>query len=130
MGEAKMLDRKIYKKLDLHLEKIYPQSVQLAEEMKASGLDSKSQLRGFETLVNATSRFSEIINYVKNQAGKDRRTNNWRKVAPKMLEQLEELEKQAHAIAGNDPEKILAVKLRLVRGWARQVVCHFLYAQA
>lgn len=122
------LDRKIYKEIDLCLERIYPASITLAEKVVAAGLDTKSQLRGFETLINATTRFSEIQNYIKNQAGKENNTaSKWRNVAHLMLGQLDLLETEAHEIAGSDPQQILDVKLRLARGWAKQVVCHFLY---
>ncbi len=122
------LDRNIYKEIDLCLERIYPESITLAEKVVEAGLDAKSQLRGFETLINATSRFSEIQNYIKNQAGKENSAaSKWRFVAPLMLGQLAALETEAHRIAGTDPQQILDVKLRLARGWAKQVVCHYLY---
>lgn len=122
------LDRNIYKEIDLCLERIYPDSISLAEEVVKAGLNAKSQMRGFETLINATSRFSEIQNYIKNQAGKEsEKVLKWRTVAPLMLDQLDSLETEAHRIAGSDPQQILDVKLRLARGWAKQVVCHFLY---
>jgi len=122
------LDRKVYKEIDLCLERIYPASIILAEKVVAAGLDNKSQLRGFETLINATTRFSEIQNYIKNQAGKENNAAaKWRLVSPMMLVQLDSLETEAHRIAGSDPQQILDVKLRLARGWAKQVVCHFLY---
>lgn len=117
----------VYRDIDEYLEEIYDHSVALAVEIKASGLDAKSQLRGFETLINATTRFSEILNYIKNQAGKESRDNKWRTVAPSMLEQLDRLEMKAKELAGGDARLLMEVKLRLARGWAKQVVCHFLY---
>lgn len=122
------LDRNIYKEIDLCLERIYPESMSLAEKVVKAGLKEKSQMRGFETLINATTRFSEIQNFIKNQAGKEsEKEPKWRTVASLMLEQLDALETEAHKIAGSDPQQILDVKLRLARGWAKQVVCHYMY---
>ncbi|MBI2840799.1 MAG: hypothetical protein HYX75_20975 [Acidobacteria bacterium] len=121
-------------KIDIFLEQVYPESVKLADAIVAAGLDTKSQLRGFETLVNATTRFSEIINYIKNQAGKEKKkaggAGGWAKVAPALLDQLSSLEQEAHRIGAGDPGAVLDLKLRLARGWAKQVVAHYLYGSA
>jgi hypothetical protein len=80
----------------------------------------------FWPLVTSTRRFSESINYIKNQAGKDKR-EMWSAVAPRLLGQLESLENKALGLGVGSPEKILEIKPRLVRGWAKQVVTHYLY---
>ncbi|MEW6296030.1 MAG: hypothetical protein AB1467_07150 [Candidatus Diapherotrites archaeon] len=91
-------------------------------------LVKKSQIRNLETLVASTTRFSEIINFVKNQAGKESgHEKKWRKVAPIILGQLDELEAKAHALGQGDNTIIMDIKLRLARGWTKQVVAHYLY---
>lgn len=119
-----------YRLIDQHLESIYENSIELSGKITQAGLNNKSQIRGFETLVNSTYRFSEIKNFIKNQAGKEnRQASGWRQVAPDMLSQLESLERKALEISGSNPDKLLETKLRLARGWSRQVICHFLYSR-
>lgn len=116
------------KKIDVFLEEYYPQA-QVAGRVLAGALPEKSQIRNLETLVISTRRFSEIKNFIKNQAGKERDANGpWKQVAPQLLEQLEELESQAATLSGNDPNTALAVKLHLARGWAKQVVANYLFS--
>lgn len=88
--------------------------------MFSAGL-GKAQIRGLETLVTSVSRFSEIVNYIKNQVGKDKK-GKWLQVGSRLLEQLELMETRAaqmgasfkltgqslHKIKGEDiPENIL-----------------------
>lgn len=133
MGERPVSDEMLGK-IDTFLEQIYPDSVKLADAIVEAGLNTKAQLRGFETLVNATPRFSEIINHIKNQAGKEKKRRDevggWMKVAPVMLDQLIHLEQEAHRIGADEPSAVLDLKLRLARGWAKQVVAHYLYGAA
>lgn len=89
----------------------------------------RSQVRGLENIIVSTGRFSEIINYVKNQTGKEKKENKWRTVGPILITQLEQLEKKASEIAEGDMAARMEVKLRLARGWARQVVAYYLYGQ-
>ena len=114
-------------RIDRLLESLYPESVRLAAKMV--GLET-SQVRKLQTLVTSTTRFSEILNFVKNQAGKRNKTaREWVKVAPQMIRQLEEFEEKARTIEENNPEKILAIKLRLAHGWVKQLVAHYLYVK-
>jgi hypothetical protein len=113
--------------IDLALEDFFPQSVFAGREMASVELKT-SQIRGLENLVASTRRFSEIVNYIKNQTGKERgNTLRWRTVSETLLNQLRDLETAAENIAGDDGGLRLAVKLRLARGWCRQVVAHYLY---
>jgi len=130
MSISAVTERETRLAIDCYLDQIYEQSQQLAEELVKAGFSpekSKTQLRGLETLVNATGRFSEIINFIKNQAGKESKENKWRTVAPRMLQDLKKLEEEAHTIGKDDPFLVMETKLRLARGWVRQVVCHVLY---
>lgn len=112
--------------IDLFLEEYYEQGhTKRAGEAMAKCDMKKSQVRGLENLLVSTSRFSEIINYIKNQVGKDRK--EWQSVGPLLLDQLATIEMKAHEMAGEEPAKRLAIKLILARGWARQVVAHYLY---
>lgn len=124
------LTNDMYRKIDQHLESIYENSVALAGRIVQAGLDTKSQIRGFETLVNSTSRFSEIKNFIKNQAGKEgKQSGAWRQIAGEMLAHLDSLEAEAANIVGNNLEQSMEAKLRLARGWSKQVLCHYLYAR-
>ena len=131
------------KDIDLFLEDIYPDSEKMGEMMAKSddekiwaflGVMAKreaalqtSQARGLENLTVSTSRFSEIINYIKNQAGKSAKGKGWNIFAEKMLLKLKVIENKAREIGGNDPGTVLEVKLGLARGWVKQVVAHYLY---
>jgi len=113
-------------KIDLILEDIYPESVTAGAKLNEVGLKN-AQIRGLENIVTSSSRFSEILNFIKNQVGKERDTQ-WSAVAPVLLRQLEELEKQAHHLSEGNAAACLEIKMKLARGWAKQVVTHFLYA--
>jgi hypothetical protein len=117
------------RKIDCYMEEFYPQSVEAGKLLKAVEL-STAQIRGLETLITSTRRFSEILNYIKNQAGKERREEpKWTQVAPVLLGQLGVLESEAHRIGGEDPAKVMEVKLRFARIWAKQIVANYLYQE-
>jgi hypothetical protein len=125
-AQMSKLDMHTMSAIDLFLEEYYEQGhTKRAGEAMANSQMKKSQVHGLENLLVSTSRFSEIINYIKNQVGKDRK--EWQSVGPILLDQLASIETKAHEIAGEDPAKRLAIKLILARGWARQVVAHYLY---
>lgn len=116
------------KEIDQFLEEYYEGGkTQEVGELMAKEKMAKSQVRGLENLIASTTRFSEIINYIKNQAGKEKKGNIWRKIAPNLLSQLQTIETAAIEIAGDNSAERSAVKLHLVRGWARQVVAHYLF---
>lgn len=121
-----VLDYEILKRINEFLEDFYTKSVKAGNQLSEVKLKN-AQVRGLETLITSAARFSEIINYIKNQAGKDKK-NQWTQAAPFLLPQLDDLEKKAKELGKNDPEITLDVKLRLARGWAKQVVAHYLYA--
>ncbi len=123
---APFLDAEILKQIDLYLEDIYPVAMNAGTEMAWLNF-SNAQLRGMETLIASVTRFSEIISYIKNQAGKDKK-GQWSRIAPLLLEQLDLIENKAKEIGNEDPLMILDIKMRLARGWAKQVVTHFLFS--
>jgi hypothetical protein len=122
---AKTISHSIVKAIDIFLEEYYTRSKEAAEIMVNSNL-GMAQVRGLETLAATTSRFSEIINYVKRQTGKDTK-NEWTKLGPKLISQLEELEKKAEELSKDNVDSCLDIKLLLARGWVNQVVCQYLY---
>lgn len=124
--EATRLDASILKKMDMFLEDFYPEGKEAGEEMAQKKM-STNQIRGLESVIISTTRFSEIFNYIKNQIGKEKKNNPWKMVGKKLLEQLEKIEKKSFEIEKEDPAVRMEVKLRLARGWARQVVAHYLY---
>ncbi|MBI2470387.1 MAG: hypothetical protein HYV59_03990 [Planctomycetes bacterium] len=124
---AKIINPRISKEIDIFLEGYYGKSKEAAKMMVDCELE-KTQARGLETLTATTSRFSEIINYVKRQTGKDTK-NKWIRIGPKLISQLEELEKKAEELSKDDADSCLDIKLRLARGWVNQVVCHYLYGK-
>jgi hypothetical protein len=123
-----ILDLGTLKNVDLYLDAFYPRSKNAGDELAKVKI-STAQIRGLETLVTSTTRFSEILNYIKNQAGKERKERKWSKIAPLLIGQLEELEIEAQRL-GQEPRKILDIKLRLAKGWAKQVVTNYLYEKS
>ncbi|QTA92056.1 hypothetical protein [Desulfonema magnum] len=123
---ASVLAPETLREIDLYLEEFYSQSVKAGNEMARAGLRT-TQIRGLETLVTSASRFSEIINYIKNQAGKDKK-GKWLKIASLFLEQLEQIEHKSNEMSRGNPEAALEIKMKLARGWAKQVVAHYLYS--
>jgi delta 1-pyrroline-5-carboxylate dehydrogenase len=103
------LDDETLKKIDVYLEKLYEKNYTTGKEnnlgklMAETGLGS-SQVRGLEQLTFSSTRFSQVINYIKNQAGKEKKEKSqWTKIAPKLINQLGELEQEAYIIVNKDP---------------------------
>ncbi len=127
-----VLDSQTKRAIDEYLEELYASNrTRVAgEEMSRVGL-GMAQVRGLESIVKSTTRFSEIINFIKNQAGKEPRgKEKWMVVAPELLGQLEELEKVAGEMGEKSGIATLDVKLKLAIGWVNQVVAHYLYCIA
>ena len=122
------LDAETLKKIDLFLEGFYPSAIEAGDRMSDVKL-GKTQVRGMETFIASASRFSQIINYIKNRAGKDRK-KTWINIAPGLLDQLDELETKAKELGKNNPAVMIDIKMKLARGWANQVVSQYLYADA
>ncbi|KPA14382.1 hypothetical protein MHK_005403 [Candidatus Magnetomorum sp. HK-1] len=127
------LDYQTLKKIDLHLESLYEKNYatnsknNIGKIMAEVDLGS-TQVRGLERLTLSSTRFSQTINYVKNQAGKEKKNKKkWSIVAEKLIPQLEELEKEAHKIGENVPATVLEVKMRLSRGLIKMIVANYYY---
>ena len=118
-----LIDLDTLRKIDLYLEELYPESVKSGQKLT---ILPTAQIRNLENIVNSATRFSEVKNFIKNQAGKDTK-NKWKSIAKDILDQLDSIEKKAKEMGMDDPGRILDIKMRLVRGWARQVVTHYLY---
>jgi hypothetical protein len=128
--QAERIRQEMWNDVDLFLEEFYPQGCEAGKELERVGL-TPTQIRGLENLIVSTRRFSEIINYIKNQAGKESKKDpKWKQVAEILLEQLKALEAKGGELGGDDPALVLEAKLRLVRGWGKQVVTHYLFEQA
>lgn len=125
---VQVLEPDILKEIDEYLEEIYPQSMNIGSNLEYHNF-SNSQIRNLQTMVLSATRFSEIINFIKNQAGKDKK-GQWSLAAPVLLEQLKLIEVKAREIGNLEPGKVLEVKIRMARGWVKQVVAHFLYASS
>lgn len=124
------LDAQIMQDIDHYLDEHYDEAKGAGQRLSNVGL-GMAQIRGLENLIAATTRFSEIINYIKNQAGKEKGDRRqWRDVAKPLLDQLTQLEADAGTIGGQDPGKTMVVKLRLAKGWGKQVITHYLYAES
>jgi hypothetical protein len=116
--------------IDKYLETLYEskKTLNAGQTMADVKLDN-SQIRKLENLVMSTRRFSEIINHIKNQAGKDIKKKQWPQIADTLLNQLNELEQKAQEIGKNDFSKIIEIKKHLARGWVKQIVAHYLFAK-
>lgn len=87
-----------------------------------------TQVRNLQQAVCSARRFADIEFFVKNQMGRSG-GNQWRQVGKEVLKQLETLRQAANRIAPSD-EELLAVRLRLARGWMQAVVGQYLYQVA
>ncbi len=126
-GERLVRFRQMWRDIDLFLEDFYGEAQKLGTGASRANMKI-AQMRGLENLVVSTRRFSEIANYIKNQAGRQTRsTAVWRNVAGEFLRQLDRLENKARQLGGDDAEMVLDAKLRLARGWIKQVVAHYLF---
>lgn len=114
----------------------------------ASGSDEKmSQLRGLQNVVYSATRFSDIIDFIKNQMGKESskpdRKPRWTKedggemVGSRLLRELGQVRNDAAKLAAelgvspDDPHfGTFPIALRLARGWVRHVAAHYLYCTA
>ena len=121
--------RQMWKDVDLFLEEFYAHGCEAGRKMQESEM-GMAQVRGLESIIVSTRRFSEVINYIKNQSGKDTKSVKWKKIAGTLLTQLETLEKTAEELGGDNPEIVLEAKLKLVRGWGKQVISHYLFEKA
>lgn len=126
--------RKMWQEIDLFLEDFYPEGKRAgmlaATVFKEQDKKMMAQIRNLENLVVSTRRFSEIVNFIKNQAGKEGSiAKKWCQVAGPFLAQLEQLEAKARELGNGDAELVLDAKLRLARRWIKQVVAHYLFEQ-
>lgn len=123
-----VLSPETLKAIDLHLEALYESKTTIDIGQKMADVEFKSsQIRNLENLVMSTKRFSEIINFIKNQTGKDKK-GKWTLIADTLLHQLEDLEDKAKEIGKDNPSIIFEVKKRLARGWVKQIVAHYFFA--
>lgn len=133
MGSEKasilVLEPEILQAIDQYLEEFYQRSIKAGEKMAEVDLKN-AQIRGLEKVITSVSRFSEIINYIKNQAGKEKKEKKWSEISTLLLEQLDLLEARAIELGENNPAKTLDIKMRLARGWAKQVVAHYLFTKS
>jgi hypothetical protein len=116
--------------IDLHLEALYESKTTINIGQKMADVELKSsQIRNLENLVMSTKRFSEIINFIKNQTGKDKK-GKWPLIADTLLHQLEALEDKAREIGKDNPGITFEVKKHLARGWVKQIVAHYFFADS
>jgi hypothetical protein len=95
----------------------------------------KTQIRNLENAAYTAMRFSSIINFIKNQMGKDSQDKpTWTKklasgvmLGDYLLTQLDEIRQHADTLAGSNADNSLKYRLYLVRGWARQVSTNYFY---
>jgi hypothetical protein len=123
---VKVITHEVSREIDIFLEGFYEKSIAAAKQMVKCNLE-KTQARSLETLTLTTSRFSEIINYVKRQIGKETKNKQWQEFGPELLTQLDTLEHKAEELGQGDARSCLDIKLQLARGWSTQVICHYLY---
>jgi len=123
-----LLSLEILKKIDLQLEALYESKATIDIGQKMADVELKSsQIRNLENLVMSTRRFSEIINFIKNQTGKDKK-GKWLLIADTLLHQLEDMEDKAREIGKDNPSITFEVKKHLARGWVKQIVAHYFFA--
>ena len=125
-----VLSPETLKAIDLHLEALYESKSTIDIGQKMADVELKSsQIRNLENLAMSTRRFSEIINFIKNQTGKDKK-GRWPLIVDSLLHQLEDLENKAREIGKNNPGITFEVKRQLARGWVKQIVAHYFFADS
>lgn len=123
-----VLSPETLKAIDLHLEALYESKTTIDIGQKMADVELKSsQIRNLENLVMSTKRFSEIINFIKNQTGKDKK-GKWLLIADTLLHQLEDMEDKSREIGKDNPGITFEVKRQLARGWIKQIVAHYFFA--
>lgn len=120
-----ILSTDILHAIDLYLDEFYPEAIAASNELAAAGLLNKD-IHAFASVISTAARFSQVINFIKNQAGKDV-THKWTRVAPFLLDQLDLLEAKAIHLGNEKAAVTLEIKMKLAKGWAKQVITHFLY---
>jgi archaellum component FlaC len=120
--------------INFQLEALYDskKTINIGQKMadiKSNTQRFNTQIRNLENLVMSTKRFSEIINFIKNQTGKDK-NGQWPLIADTLLHQLEELEDKAKEIGKDNPNITFEVKKHLARGWVKQIVAHYFFADS
>jgi hypothetical protein len=93
-----------------------------------------SQVRNLQQVAMSATRFADVEDFVKNQMGKEKLDDNgrpkaWRQTGDAILQQLKTLRDQADKLATDEGQRLL-LRLHLVRGWVRAVVCAYLYEKA
>ena len=86
-----------------------------------------TQVRNLQQIACSATRFADVEDFVKNQMGKG--NQSWKAVGSGALEQLSQLRDSSEDIAAAADDR-MAVRLRLVRGWARAVVGEYQYRLA
>lgn len=132
-----MIQANILKKLDIFLDQYYEKSMEAGKHLSDCfpADKGKTQIRNLENAAYTAMRFSSIINFIKNQMGKDsRKKPTWTKkpinddmMGDFLLKQLDEICQHADKLAAGDPNNSLEYRLYLVRGWVRQVSSNYFY---
>lgn len=119
-----MLGRDTLRKIDQRVDS--DEFLHLARNVadKANGLND-TQIRNLQNVVNSTTRFSEIMNYVKAQTG---RHKEWEHLGPEIVKSLDKIDEYAGKIVGAEQDRG-EVRLKLSRLWVKIVVAEFLYRE-
>ena len=151
-----LLKAEIYKEIDKKVES--DDFLKSAEEVSyiASGQIKDTQIKNLQNIINSTTRFGEIINFVKSQTGRHQKgDNNWVKLGPALLDELYKIDGYAKEIAEDcikkiaedyakknagkkpeekkepekyDPDELKGqIRLELCRHWIKIVLADFLY---
>jgi len=123
--------------VDKAIEEFYPNSIETGRILSEIFNESnKTQIKNFENIICSTTRFTEAYNFIKNQIGKSAKDKGWTKRIPdngretmigeRILKEMYTLEKKSEKIT-DDKELVFDVRMRLLRGWIKQVVAHYEY---
>ena len=131
------MDIEILRKTDEIIEEFYDRSKRMGAEL-AHLFKNKNQIKSLENIICSTTRFTEAKNFVKNQIGKSEKGKNWTKkvknvvedkedeiIGEQILNELRHIERKAEEIT--ETNLVYEVKMRLLRGWIKQVAAHYEY---
>jgi len=125
------MDAKILNEIDRTIEGFYSESIHIGEILASVFTNNRSQVKNLENLVYTTNRFTEVVNFIKNQMGKDIKRVDWAKkkndlmIGEYILEGLDRIDAKAKKIVKNTDDLFFDVRMRLLRGWIRQVITHY-----
>ena len=124
--------------ISLESEAMYPQT-RLMGDLSSELFSNKSQMKKLQNIAFSCNKTVDILDYIKNQTGKDEKKNNWaqKDYGKKLIENLtalarrrdqlvKQLEEKNYVVEPGEKQKIY---LSLCREFIRHMVAQYLYGR-